>query len=784
MEFSTSDYHHITRPILRRSSTRASLQGKGHIRTRSQFSIIVDDHIRRPSYASARQSSVAETEGSYDPYRSSRPQLANTQADHARITVLRGQADSMPGRRAASGTPSFRNPSLGRVESGAVYSIHSSPPPLPTTADGRPHILRRQQMARHYSRSSIASSRRSYGTANGKGIRTSMSYKRGVIFNHGSKRSSSGLEPQPRESKRQDSVNLHKRYVGDEQSQSTSSQLSPIKGNYSPQPTFSPKVRSRKEKSTRNLAEEMVARKSKRASIHWKEEARKVSSELENLCDEAFNPPYAPAVPLNNSVSDGDYRGRRYESPAYSVANESQFASSSIIQPSSLRASSEADKYRQRPLPRPPLRDQIETKAQDELTRARELLLKRAQDLSPGALDEVIAQIDRLMQQRNLGLTDQEYQKRIASAPVSRSVDARLLSPVKEVDEWNRTPMKTLMKTAQGYRASSDPNPVSAIDYDRWKSGNAYEDRSTIRLVGYENVPRPAPLVIRKQSKESVKTEDKTRSRENLLAAYINSGNQENSRNDPTHRPQSRAGYNKDRTSAGSSALDPIVEDENKENEDPLAMKRASGDSRKRGWFRKRWSDRSDPRSLDSNEPPTPPLKDGYSDPKRASEVPSEESHHSEPKQEKSAKGIFSKLFKSRENKGSKSVSELALTGNSFTFPPFILPYLPRLTSSNKQAATSLTTTQAPPTAPTPATPPPQPSHPAPSPTPAPPPLPPIFLHPPTPNTPTSPASPSPAPSVPNPNPGSPASYTSNPPPKSSRSASPAFARAAKSPLC
>jgi len=677
MEFSTSDYHHITRPVMRKSSTRASLQGKGHIRTRSQFSIIVDEHIRRPSYASARQSSVAETEGSYDPYRSSRPQMANTQADHARVTVLRGQADPMPGRRAASGTPSFRNPSLGRVESGAVYSIHSSPPPLPITVDGRPHILRRQQIARNYSHSSIASSRRSYGTANGRGIRTSMSYKRGVIFNHGSKRSSSGPEPQPRESQRQDSVNLHKRHISDEQSQSTSGQLSPIKGNYSPQPTFSTKVRSRKERSTRNLAEEIVARKSKRASIYWKEEARKVSSELENLCDEAFNPPYAPAVPLNTSVSDGDYRGRRYESPAYSVANESQFASSSIIQPSSLRASSEADKYRQRPLPRPPLRDQIETKAHDELMRARELLLKRAQDLSPGALDEVIAQIDRLMQQRNLGISDQEYQKRIASAPVSRTIDARLLSPVKEVDEWSRTPMKTPMKSSQGYRASSDPNPVSAIDYSRWKSVIANEDRSTIRLVDFENVPRPAPLVIRKQSKESVKADDKTRSRENLLAGYTNSGYQENSRNDPTHRPQTRAAYNKDRASAGSSALDPIVEDDNKENEDPQALKRASGDSRKRGWFRKRWSDRSDPRSLDSDGPPTPPLKDGYSDPKRGSEVPSEESPHSEPKQEKSGKGIFSKLFKSRDNKGSKSVSELALTGTPSPSPPFFLPYSP-----------------------------------------------------------------------------------------------------------
>ena len=677
MEFSSSDYHHITKPPMRRSSTQVSLQGHGHVCSKSRYSI-VEDNRRRPSYASGRQPSEAETEKTYDPFRSSRPQMPNTLADHARITVLRGQSNSSRSHRAASGTPSFRMPSLGRVKSGAVYSISSSPPPVPTDANGKPLTLRRSNMVRNFSRSSVASSRRLYRAGGSGGVRTSMSYKRGVSFNHAQNRSGSAamsIVPPLRTSRAPEPPTLQERYINDDQWMSVSSESS-ANNSSSPAPINIPPVRSRKEKSIRSIAEEIAARKSKRASLYWKEEARKVSSELENLCDEAFNPPFVPVEPPTITEVEEVPHSIRRASPTIPIANESRFASSSIVRPRNGTPSEEdRDRYRQRPLPRPPLNEHIETKAKDELTRARELLLRRAADLTPGALDEVIAQIDRLMQASNLGITDQEYERRVASAPVGRSLDPRFLSPVKEVSETPRG--RGVARFGDQDRAVSTPTTTRRTELAHLATRAGFEDRSTVRLVDYSLVPRPAPLVIRKRSGEATITEkvvQRAASHDSLSKSYAIHENSDLTRDFPnnnvTTRSQSRLGHHNDRRSAGSAALDPIFEDENKGNNDPLGAKRLSAESRKKGWFSRRFIGRS----LDSDEvPPPPPLKDDWTmqdfckrnsaGENRVSDIPSEESRYSDSKLEKSSRGKFFKIFSKRDTKVSRASSELALTG-------------------------------------------------------------------------------------------------------------------------
>jgi serine/threonine-protein kinase HSL1 (negative regulator of Swe1 kinase) len=672
MEFSTSDYHHITKPSMRRSSTRASMHARGHIRNKSVFSI-KDEPNRRPSYASGRQPSEPETVQSYDPYRSSRTQIANNQADHARITVLRGQVDFPKGSRSASGTPSFRAPSLGRVKSGAVYSISSSPPPLPANLNGRPLTLRREHLVRNYSRtSSIASSRLSYRNSASGRFKASAGYRRSVSFNHARRESNGGLEPTPRVSKAPQSIPLREKYLSDEQSRANYNHLSPAEGP-SPKSDLSPQVRSRKEKPTKSIAEDIIARKSKRASIYWKEEARKISSELENLCDEAFNPPFVPMEPSTSAATAAGPNNMGQGSLDVPVANEARFAPSTIVKP---HRNIVPDRLR--PLPKPPLKDHIDTKAQDELAKAKELLVKRAQDLSPGALDEVIAQIDRLMQQRNLGLSTQEYERRIASAPIAKSLDPRLLSPVKEAEEHRGR--KGI--DYQDYRAASLPTGTTQNDSVRPLTRRGDENKSTVRLVDHSPVPRPAPLVIRKRSADS-NNKAYANADDSRPVSYHHSGALEPIHNGEALRSRSRLGSSKDRGSTGTALLDlslnPIFEDENKENSDPLVAKRESGDSRKKGWFRKRWSDRSH----ESDGPPSPLPKDDIvpqlpygrtaygkenKSEKRASDVPSEESRHSEPSHENAGKGIFFKIFSKRDTKASKRVSELALTGKCNRF--------------------------------------------------------------------------------------------------------------------
>ena len=685
LEFSTSDYHHISKPGFRRSSTQFSLQKPGPKRRISKYSILTNN-VRRPSQASGRQSSEVGTEQSYDPYRSSRQQMSHTQADHAMITVLRGQTDSSHSRSSPSGgTQSLRIPTLGRVESGTVYSITSSPPPLPTGANGRLCKVRRDNLARNHSRSSLTSSHRSSRQGASTAARASLSYKRGVSFNHAGKRSSSVMSSSSQITHAKANLTLQERYLKDRLSHSTPNPPPSTRVN-SPQPNRSHEGRPRKENSAKSYAQEITARKFKRGSQYWKEEARKVSSELENLCDEAFNPPFAPvAPPIASKLKDERYE-KYEETQAIPVANEARFASSSIMSPQCTASSTtEKNNYWERPLPRPPLNDQIESKAKDELAEARDLLKRRAADLSPGALDEVIAQIDRLMQQNNLGLSDHEYQRRVASAS-ARSLDSRLLSPVRETDEENRR-WAANVSTDQNYhgpRVASEPVPTK---YSRLTSGTQHDgERPTIRLVDLDTMLHPEPLVIRKRSADSINSEKfvkKKSSLEQLFKSVTSSGKTQSPLNDRMLRSKSRLGYNSDRESGNQSLLDPIIEDENKENDDPTLVKRhsAGSDSKKRPWFRKI---RTDLGSVASDPPPTPPLKDDWIVPEeskscipqepRTCDMLSEDSSYSEHKKGTYGKSKFFKIFSKKDTKGFYAASELALTGNlkpSHTIPSF-----------------------------------------------------------------------------------------------------------------
>ncbi|MCJ1386530.1 hypothetical protein MMC17_009656 [Xylographa soralifera] len=713
LEFSTSDYHHISKPGIRRSSTHFSLQKPGHSRRISKYSISTTN-VRRPSQASGRQSSEIGTEQSYDPYRSSRQQMSHTQADHATITVLRGQSDSSRSRRTPSGgAQSLRIPTLGRVESGTVYSIPSSPPPLPTDANGRLCSLRRDNLARNYSRSSLASSHRSFRQGTSTAVRASLNYKRGVSFNYAGKRSSSIMSSSPQVSQAKITLTLQERYLRDRLSHSTPDPPSFTKDN-STQPSQSQEWRSRKERSAKSYAEEITARKVRRGSQYWKEEARKVSSELENLCDEAFNPPFAPVEPPSVSELKDERHGKYEETRAIPVANEARFASSSIVSPQyAAPSTTEKINYRERPLPRPPLNDQIESKTKDELARARDLLKRRAADLSPGALDEVIAQIDRLMQQNNLGLSDQEYQRRVASAP-ARSIDPKLLAPVKETDEGNRSRLAdvSIDQSHHGPRVASEPVPTK---YSRLTSRTQHNgDRPTIRLVDFGTVPRPEPLVIRKRSADSINSEKvikKKSSLEQLYRSVTNSGKAQTPLKDAILRPKSRLGYNGDRESGSQGFLDPIIEDENKENEDPALFKRhsAGSETKKRPWFRKT---RTDLGSVVSDPPPTPPLKDDWivqeeyknriTHDRHTCDVLSEDSSQSEHKQGTFGRSKFFKIFSKRYTKDKHGASELALTGNfkpSHTLPVFetlsLRPFIGRDLDDNESIDRSSTTSAA-----------------------------------------------------------------------------------------
>ncbi|MCJ1288078.1 hypothetical protein MMC26_007431 [Xylographa opegraphella] len=518
------------------------------------------------------------------------------------------------------------------------------------------------------------------------------------------------MSSSPRISQAKVALTLQERYFKDRFSQCGPSSTK----NNSPQSNQSQEAHFRKAKSAKSYAEEITARKFKRGSQYWKEDARKVSSELENLCDEAFNPPFAPVEPHDVSKLKDERHAIYEEVQTTQVANEARLASSSIMSPQcTAPGTTEKSKSRERPLPRPSLKDQIESKAKDELTKARDLLKRRAEDLTPGALDEIIAQIDRLMQQNSLGLSDQEYRRRVTSVP-ARSVDPRLLSPVKETDERNRHRVADVStdQSHHGPRIASEPIPTeySKLTFRTERDGS----RPRIRLADLDTVPRPEPLVIRRHSDDLANTEKvikKKSSLEQLFKSVTHSGKAQSPLDEAILRPKTRLGYNGDRDSGNQSLLDPIIETENKENEDPAYAKRHSAglDSKKWPWFKKY---RTDLGSVARDPPPTPPLKNEWMvkeeyknrviQEQRTSEMLIEDSSQSEHKQGTFGRRKFFKIFGMRDTKGSPDTSKLALTGNSkpsdtvHTFETLILrPFIGRDLDDTESINRSSTTSTA-----------------------------------------------------------------------------------------
>ncbi|KAL8798036.1 MAG: hypothetical protein Q9182_007018 [Xanthomendoza sp. 2 TL-2023] len=597
IEYSLSDYHHNPRfeeppPMPQSSSVPASLQQSRfqHGQAHSRYSILLDETSRRsmsgqrpPSSSHnrskpdiQRHSSVAETEGSYDPYRSSRIRLHKPQADRTRITVLRGlsnrngggrQSMSSINRRVPSKAPSQR-PSQLPSQDNDVFSIVSSPP---MTYSAQLAGLRNER------RVSRASSRHTFASSTGtRVVRKSASYRRGVSFAHIRKRSasadiplrslrySSSLAPETTQSPPQQRVS------------STPLPTVPDSPRQTPSPDLPvPFVRSRKHVPISDVEAE---RRLRIASQYWKEDTRKVSKELENFCDEAFNrASIASSVPTTATATT-DQRSVHTPATSHSIHENVPIPGGAVRRVARL---SNMRAYNDRPLPQPPREEMLGSFTQRELAKTRDILIKRAadSDMSPGYLDEVIAHLDRLMQPSAVRL--EEANRRAASAPGSRSPG---LPPNKDTFE------RFLESRDVAFRSASEPIPQSP----RKRSRQA----EMIRVVD-DREQKPVispvkPLTIRKRSDATSSTETlrKRASKEQLPQ--------------PSDSRQYDRFQSGERRSAGLSMLDnslaPIEEHaddlENREQ-------KARTVTKKKSWF---FRGHQVNKSQDSEKMPPPPL--------------------------------------------------------------------------------------------------------------------------------------------------------------------------------
>ena len=675
MDYSISDYHHNPSPqtVVRQSSTQPSFGATQAERRQSQYSLLDPDMpppARNPTRESQRQSvhrrrhSIAETESSYDPFNPSRAPITKTQADHARITVLRGvsQGSSRKPSTRLGSRVSLRHPGIARAqEADELYSIASSPPNMTMHSAGTSQ-LQKLMVNRHISRGSsrltMASKRSRASNSSGIVARTSASYKRNLSFVGNRKRPYNGRHPRLRSQEHRTSLTLQQRYARDQakaqalsrtqaqdQSQIESTETthsSSVSLRETPEPEELLIVRSRKTTTDSN---DPVAKRVRTSSHYFRDDARQVSTEMEKLCDEAFNRSSMTSsnpTPRTTFTADSRQTYKDYHSPATSISMHDDPVPIPYLNHSKTK---EVMDYQHRPLPKPPATERtmntehLGSYTQRELAKTRDLLKKRAAESSigPGYLDDIIAHLDRLMQPSAVRISEQE--RRAISTPNTES-------GIPRKDTFD----EIMAKNNIGYRSASEP-------YKRQKSGLREE---TIRVVDRSDGLKPIspikPLSIRKKSESSTPSSGSPR------------------RPTPTQQlftTEDLYRQREEQRSAGLALLDhqelePIEEDEDKENFDPADRSRGyPGQPKKRNWFRRHQAQRS----RDNDKPLPPLIKDHRPlgencDPqiqKRKSGAPSEDSQTSEPTKA-TGKGRFFKIFATkRDSKDSQKSGDYDL---------------------------------------------------------------------------------------------------------------------------
>lgn len=278
LQYSASDYHHVSRPAPK--SNKRAANGRGHNRRASQFSIISDEATHRDSYYKNPATAASKaTQSSYDPYRASRTPITEANPDSTTVVVR---------HRPGSSAGSVRHRALDRIQDNDV-------PALPSfTSEDLERIIQKKRAS--YSTATSKSSL-STSTRRRPGIRKSLSYKRQVSFLH-RRQTSYGRA----------NTNLRVRYdSGSSDRPQTRSSSDPRTESQSTPSLATPSQPYQPRKSS----SEMDIKKTRVTSHYWKDETRKVSAELGKICEEAFNrssmsttmSDASPQVPLDSSAT-------------------------------------------------------------------------------------------------------------------------------------------------------------------------------------------------------------------------------------------------------------------------------------------------------------------------------------------------------------------------------------------------------------------------------------------------------------------------------------------------
>ncbi|KAK4945542.1 serine/threonine-protein kinase gin4 [Elasticomyces elasticus] len=257
LQYSASDYHHVSKPVPKPVKRPAT--GRGHHRRPSQFSIVSDDASHRDGYYKNPATAASKvTQSSYDPYRASRTPITDNGAEPATVIV----------RRQGAASDSRSGSSAGNVRHRALHQIQDEVPALPSfTSEELERLIQKKRVSYSTatSKSSLSTTRRP------PGIRKSMSYKRQVSFRYGRQNSYGHVKTNHR-LMLYESGSSERPHTRSTSNPRTETQSTPSLST--PSQTYQP---------------QMDIKKTRVSTYPWKDETRKVSAELGKICEEAFN---------------------------------------------------------------------------------------------------------------------------------------------------------------------------------------------------------------------------------------------------------------------------------------------------------------------------------------------------------------------------------------------------------------------------------------------------------------------------------------------------------------
>ncbi|KAJ5825258.1 hypothetical protein N7474_002396 [Penicillium riverlandense] len=459
LEYSASDYHHISRPGGR------VRRGRSQTKRRYQFTAIKDLPRRLSSTQDPMSSGTVE---SYDPYRSPKNRMSD-EAQYAEITIYRGP--DVPNHDKGEGSPAVKPPPVITEE---VEKEEEADDPT-----GSPFTVLQKRKHKPSSMKSFHSSKVPHSSSRAPVMAPrSTSYRRNVSFRHARNKSQGSTKPKRQKTTPNRSQTELKRSLSTSSLQMMADGFDVPEMPSSPPLPAQPTVVRGADVRVRSMCRVGKVRDS---DITWKEEARKVSHELSQICEEAFN---GSSVTTMRTASTGT----GYETPATPVSTAGlEERTSSTVKATSEKVSS--DKLTST------LKDTPRSYSIKELVETRRKLVEHSKgrkDNIPQYLSGVIGHLDRLIETGEEG-EQPEKSAEIEVTALPETFDGASQETLPVINEEFASPVRG------GNDYSPKPQQKSRTSAPRPRPN---DPKATIRMVPHSSLKsfdEVKPLKIRKK---------------------------------------------------------------------------------------------------------------------------------------------------------------------------------------------------------------------------------------------------------------------------------------------